>query len=84
MSDDTRPGAEHRTLRSLGLTLLGVVASISTTVAFGLPLPWWGRLLAGLATAASLVVVIKVTTSEGSKGPVARLADWITGSDSAG
>jgi hypothetical protein len=78
--DEQQPReAEHRTLRSLGLTLLGVVLSISTTAAFGSPGPWWMRVGVGVATAFALLLVIKVSTDQGAQGPVVRLADWITG-----
>lgn len=70
---------QRRTLRAMGITLLGVILSVSVTVAFGLDGPWWMRAGAALATAVALVVAIKLGTSQGSHGPVTRAADWITG-----
>ncbi len=70
----------RRTLRAMGVTMLGVVLSISTTVGLGLTAPWWQRVLAAVAVAAVLVATIKLATASGGKGLVARAADWITGS----
>ncbi len=75
--------ASDRSSRSLnlttgGLTLLGVFASISVTVAFGVNVVWWQRVLIGTATAALLVLTVKLGTSSG-QGPVARLANWVIG-----
>ncbi len=64
----------------MGVTLFGVVLSIGVSVAFGLQAEWWVRVLAGAASASVLIVVIKLGTAQGSKGVVARAADWITGS----
>lgn len=75
--DDTE--AQHRALRSIGLTLMGIVLSISVSVGFGLSGPWWMRVGVSIATAVMLVVVIKLSTNEGARGPVTRAADWITG-----
>lgn len=79
MAEERGSTAEHRTLRSLGLTLIGVVLSISVTVGFGMPGPWWLRLGVAVATTAGLLLLIKLSTNQGSRGPVTRLADWITG-----
>jgi hypothetical protein len=73
----------QRSTRSLnlttgGLTLLGVLASIATTIAIGVDGRWWERVLIGVGTATMLVVLVKLGTSSG-KGPVARLADWVIG-----
>lgn len=82
MDDDRQDDREHHTLRSLGLTLLGVVASISLTVGFGISADWWLRVAAAIATAVGLLTIIKVSTRSGAKGRIARIADWITGTES--
>lgn len=63
----------------MGVTILGVVASVGTTVGFGVSGPWWMRLAAGVGTVVVLVVVVKLGTSQGDRGVVARVADWLTG-----
>lgn len=73
----------NRTSRSLslttgGITLLGVLLSIGTTVGFGVSGPWYVRVLAGVAATAVLIVVVKAGTAAG-RGPVARLANWTLG-----
>ena len=67
------------TLTTGGITLLGVLVSLGVTVAFGSKADWWIRILAGMATTALLVAVVKVGTSAG-RGPLARLARWTIGS----
>jgi hypothetical protein len=67
------------TLTTGGITLLGVLVSLGVTVAFGIKADWWIRVLAGMATTALLVVVVKLGTSAG-RGPLARLARWTIGS----
>jgi hypothetical protein len=67
------------TLTTGGITLLGVLVSLGVTVAFGIKADWWIRILAGVATTALLVVVVKLGTSAG-RGPLARLARWTIGS----
>lgn len=76
-------GSGERTSRSLtlttgGLTLLGVLLSIGFTVGIGITAAWWIRLLAGLGTTITLVLVVKLGTSAG-RGPMARLANWVIG-----
>ncbi len=78
---DSSTQSQRRTLRAMGVTLIGVILSVSTTVAFGLTGPWWFRTGAALATAAGLIAAIKLGTSQGSHGPVTRAADWLTGGD---
>lgn len=78
------PEAQQRSSRSLslttgGITLLGVLLSIGTTVGMGLSGPWWVRVLAGVGTTLLLAVVVKLGTRAG-RGPLARLANWIIGS----
>ncbi len=78
---------DDRTSRSLnlttgGLTLLGVMLSIGITVGIGISAAWWIRVIAGIATTAILIAVVKLGTSSG-RGPVARLANWVIGVDSA-
>lgn len=61
-----------------GITLLGVLVSVGTTVGFGVAGPWWARVLAGAMTTLVLAVVVKLGTRAGT-GPVARLAKWMIG-----
>ena len=63
MSDD-------RTSRSLslttgGITLLGVLLSVSVSVAFGISAVWWVRVLVGLGTIAVLVIGVKFGSAAG-------------------
>lgn len=74
-------GGRHATALSLttgGITLLGVLLSIGTTVGLGVSGPWWVRTAAGAGTTLLLAVVVKLGTSSG-RGPLARLANWIIG-----
>lgn len=70
---------EARALRAIGVTLLGVVVSVAVSVGFGMSGPWWLRLSAGILSAVLLLAAIKAGTEQGSKGHVARVADWVTG-----
>lgn len=79
--EDGRDDAQRRTLRAMGITMAGVVISIATTVAFGMPGPGWLRAATGLAIAVVLVAAIKLGTDQGDRGAVARFADWMTGGD---
>lgn len=72
---------DARTLRSIGITMIGIVASIGATVGFGIPGPWWVRVGAGLLTAVALSFAIKVSTAESSRGPLTKFANWITGTN---
>jgi hypothetical protein len=81
MSDPDVRTSRSISLTTGGITLLGVLLSIGTTVGFGVSGPWYARVVAGLAATAGLVVVVKLGTSAG-RGPVARLAHWTIGSDS--
>lgn len=74
-------GDDHRTLRAMGVTILGVILSVGVTVGFGLTGAWWMRVLAGVASMVVLVVVVKLGTRQGARGPVTRAASWITGGD---
>ena len=76
--DDARD-ATALSLTTGGITLLGVLLSIGTTVGLGLSGPWWLRASAGVATTVLLAVVVKAGTTSG-RGPLARLANWIIGS----
>lgn len=77
---DGRPDQQRRTLRAMGVTMVGVVISVATTVGFGMTGPAWLRFGAGGAVAVLLVVAIKLGTAQGSQGRIARAADWMTGS----
>lgn len=75
----------ERTSRSLslttgGITLLGVLLSIGVTVGIGISAEWWIRILAGVATTLALSVIVKLGSSAG-RGPLARMANWMIGSD---
>ena len=75
--------ATQRTSRSIslttgGITLLGVLLSIGTTVGFGVSGAWYVRVAAGVAATVVLVAVVKLGTAAG-RGPVARLANWTIG-----
>lgn len=68
--------SEDLSLTTGGITLLGVLLSVGTTVGFGISGPWWMRLLAGLATTTALAVSVRLGTKSG-RGPMARLANWL-------
>ena len=76
---DTR-SSTSLTLTTGGITLLGVLLSVGVSVGFGVTGPWWVRVLAGLGTTAVLMVAVKLWTASG-RGPLARAANWIIGSD---
>lgn len=63
------------TLTAAGVTLLGVIASIGTTVGLGISGEWWLRVVAGVGSTVALVLIVKLTTRAG-RGPLARLAKW--------
>lgn len=71
--------SEHRALRTMGITLIGVVLSVAATVGFGMSGPWWLRAASAVATAVVLITLVKLATTAGSRGVVARAADWVTG-----
>lgn len=64
------------TLEAAGITLIGVIISIGLTVGFGLRTDLWIRVIAGAGTAGVLVVVVKLSSSEGAA--LRRAANWIT------
>ena len=75
-----------RTSRSLslttgGITLLGVLLSLSVSVGFGISAAWWVRVLAGIGTITVLIVAVKLGTAAG-RGPLAKLARWMIGGGS--
>ena len=76
---DTR-SSTSLTLTTGGITLLGVLLSVGVSVGFGVTGPWWVRVVAGLGTTAVLMVAVKLGTASG-RGPLARAANWIIGSD---
>ncbi|HEX2180542.1 MAG TPA: hypothetical protein VHL54_13690 [Actinomycetota bacterium] len=78
MTDDRN--SQSLSLTTGGITLLGVLLSVGATVGFGLKGEWWIRLLAGVGTTLALALVVKLGTKSG-RGPVARLAMWVIGSD---
>lgn len=63
-------------LETAGITLIGVIISIGLTVGFGLKTELWIRVIAGAATAGVLVVLVKMSASEGAA--LRRAANWIT------
>ncbi len=83
MADDPSSDGDLRkstavTLKATGITLIGVLASIGTTVGFGIKGDWWVRVIAAVAT--TLVLGAMVKAASGSRrGPLTRLANWITG-----
>lgn len=84
-TDEQRGSGLERTSRSLslttgGLTLLSILLSIGVTVGISLEAVWWVRLAAGIATTVVLVTIVKLGTAAG-RGPIARLANWVIGSD---
>ncbi len=78
MPSSGEPSGESLTLTTGGITLLGVLLSIGVTVGLGLKEDWSIRVLAGTATAALLMAIVKLGTSAG-RGPLARLANWMIG-----
>lgn len=78
-ADDEAAGARERrlTLQALGVTILGVLLSIGTTVGIGLTAAWWVRLLAGAATTVSLAALVWLLGTR--TAVLARLADVVTG-----
>ncbi len=75
---DPHVSAERQlALQAAGITLLGVLASIGVTVAFGLQAHWSLRVLAGAATTAGLALAVNLLGTRTNL--LARLADWITG-----
>jgi hypothetical protein len=63
---------------ALGITLIGVIVSIGTTVAFGLHGSWPVRLGAAIGTVVVLGAAVKVLT-RGGHGALSRLAEWLVG-----
>lgn len=62
-----------------GITLLGVLISVGSTVGFGLSGPWWLRLGAGIGTTLVLGAIVKLGSKSGA-GPLAKLARWVIAS----
>lgn len=65
-------------LKGTGITLLGVLAGIGVTVAFGIETTWWIRVLVGAAVTVALGVLVKLASGS-RRGPLARLANWMLG-----
>lgn len=63
------------TLEAAGITLLGVILSISLTIGFGIKAELPVRIAAGAVTAVGLVAVVKLGSSQGA---LRRAANWIT------
>ncbi len=66
------------TLKATGVTLLGVLVSIGVTVALGMSADWWMRALAGAGVTLALAVLVKFGSAS-RRGPLTRLANWMTG-----
>ena len=64
------------TLEAAGITLIGVILSISLTVGFGLQTALWIKVGAGVLTGVLLTAAVKLSASEGAG--LRRLANWIT------
>ena len=77
-SDDSSPveTSTRLTLEATGITLMGVILSIGLTVALGLRSDLWVTLLAGAGSAGGLLVLVKLSSSEGAA--LRRAANWIT------
>lgn len=81
---DQRSSTTQLNLTTGGITVLGVIVSVGTTVGFGLSgLPAWARLLAGAGTTLGLLIAVKLGTRSGA-GPLARLASWVISADENG
>ncbi len=77
------PSPTSLNLPTGGITLLGVLVSVGTTVGLGVNQDWWIRVLAGVGTTLVLVVIVTLGTGVG-RGPLARLANWVIGSPPGG
>ncbi len=67
--------ARQRALQGIAVTLIGVLASIGVTVAFGVSGPWWLRIAVGGATALMLIALVGLL---GRRTPLlTRLARWL-------
>ena len=78
MAEDRREADTAITLKAAGLTLLGVIVSVGVTVGFGVPGPWWFRVLVGAAVTVGLAALVKLASGS-RRGPLARLANWMIG-----
>jgi hypothetical protein len=80
-SDDAGDGSSsdqgRLTLQAVGITLLGVLASIGVTVALGVTAAWWLRIVADAATTVGLALSVALLGTRTNL--LTRLADWITG-----
>lgn len=65
------------TLQAIGVTLLGVLASIGVTVASAISAPWWVRSVVGAGTTVGLAFAVTILGTR--TNVLIRLADWITG-----
>lgn len=79
-SDSGESTERSLNLTTGGITLLGVLASIGVTFGSSISGPWWVKVLCGLGATLTLAAAVKVG-SDGGRGPLARLANWMIGSD---
>lgn len=77
------PSPTSLNLTTGGITLLGVLVSVGTTVGLGVNHDWWIRVVAGVGTTLVLIVLVKLGTGAG-RGPLARVANWVIGSPPGG
>lgn len=75
--EDEVASGQAMQLQSAGLTLLGVILSVGVSVGFGVKAAWWVRVLAGVGTVVVLTLVVRLGSTPG-RGPIARLAAWVT------
>jgi hypothetical protein len=80
-ADSDEGGARKQSsgMTSIGITLIGVLLSIGVTVGMGIDAAWWLRVIAGVVTAFALLFLIRLGTSKGPRGLLARAARWIIG-----
>lgn len=73
---DVELDVEYRTLEGVGITLIGIVITLSVTVALAIHGVWWAKVLGGVATAVAFTALVKAGHHWG--GLMKRLADWLT------
>jgi uncharacterized membrane-anchored protein YitT (DUF2179 family) len=77
-ADSDEGGARKQSSRmtSTGITLIGVWLSIGATVGMEIDAVWWVHVVAGVVAAMALRIVIRLATSTGPRGLLARAARW--------